>query len=206
MSVITSISIQKNNKNRCNVFVDGDFFMSLPIELVYSYSLKTGTEINETKIKELALEKDKSDALNMSISYINRYSKTKKQLKEYLIKKGYSDNVIRYCVAKLTEYGLINDTSFAKQYIENNSVNSGKRLLSYKLMMKGIAKEEIDTVFENSDIDYNEKAKELAEKRLKGKEINRQMLSKTFKYLISKGFSYDEANYAISEYKEMENE
>ena len=41
----------------------------------------------------------------------------------------------------------------------------------------------------------------LAQKRLKDKIITKELLAKTYRYLIGRGFSYEEASYAISDYK-----
>ena len=202
MSKITNLSIQKNNKNRCNIFIDGDFFIGVPIEIVYSYSLKVGQQIEKDKLKEIAIEKDKLEIVEKAVSYISKYLKTKKQLKEYLLKKGYSNEVVFYCIDKLKEYGLIDDEKYAKRYIESSAKTKGKNLLNYKLMMKGVKKQDIESAYSSLDIDSKENAKVLAEKRLKNKEITKEIISKTYRYLISKGFTYEDANYAISSFKE----
>lgn len=202
MGKITEISVQKNNKNRCNIFIDGDFFIGVPTILVYSNSLKVGQEIDKNVLLELSEQKDRVESFDKALNYISKNLKTKKQLKEYLVKKGYSENTVRYCIDKLKEYNLIDDENYARRYIESCKSSQGKNLLSYKLMMKGLKKQDIEKVYEELEIDSKECAKQLAEKRLKNKEITKELLSKTYKYLIGKGFSYEDANYAISAFRE----
>ena len=202
MSKITSITVQEKNKNRCNIFIDGDFFIGLSAELVYEKNLRVGNVIDKEQLQQLTIEKDKSDALQKSINYLSKSMKTKKQIKTYLIGKGYSDEVVYYCIDKLKEYNLINDTEYAQKYILGNSKNQGKNLINYKLMQKGIRKEEILFAYDELDIDSKQNARLLAEKRLKNKEITQELLSKTYRYIISKGFSYEEASYAIEPFKE----
>lgn len=205
MSKITSITIQEKNKNRCNIFIDGDFFMAVPLELVYKYSLRTELEIDKKTLSELAKEKDMTEALSKSITYVSKTLKTKKQVKTYLFGKGYSTEVVNYCISKLEEYRYIDDKEYAKRFIESTSSSQGKNLSQYKLMMKGVKKQDIENAFDNVQIDHNENALQLAIKRLKNKEITKDILAKTYRYLISKGFTYDQVSYAIDYFKEQIN-
>ena len=202
MSKITSIIIQEKNKKRCNIYIDGDFFIGVPIELVYEYSLKVGKEIEQSFLQEITLKKDKADALEKSVKYISKSMKTKKQVKTYLVSKGYSEEVVKHCIDKLTEYGYINDKEYAKKYIETTSHGQGKNLIAYKLMMKGVSKDLINNEYDNLEIDSKNNAKAIAEKRLKNKEITKELLAKTYRYLISKGFSYEDASFALESFKE----
>ena len=135
-------------------------------------------------------------------SQISKNLKTKRQVKDYLIGKGYSEEVAWYCVDKLKEYDYINDVEYSKRYIESTSKNQGNRLVEYKLMMKGVKKEDIQNAYLEADVDGNENAKNVAIKYLKNKEITKENIAKTYRYLIGKGFSYEQANYALSEFKE----
>ena len=83
MPKITQISVQEKNKNRCNVFVDGGFFIALPIELVYKHSLKVGLEIIPREFEQIVFEKDKAEALSKATEYVSKSLKTKKQVKTW---------------------------------------------------------------------------------------------------------------------------
>lgn len=202
MPIITSITAQVKNSERCNVFVDGEFLFSASLEVVMRNALKVGKEISVTELKAVIIENDKAKALEKAISYISKTLKTKRQVKEYLLKKGYSEDVAYYCIDKLKEYNLIDDANFAKRYVECNSKTQGKRLYEYKLMMKGVKKEDIEKGVAQLDVDGKANAKYVADKYLKNKEITKENLSKTYRYLMGKGFSYEEADFAISSYKE----
>lgn len=202
MPVITNISAQKNNKNRMNIFVDGEFFCAMSVEIIIKNRIKVGIEIDKEKLEKFIFENEKHDALVKATDYISKNLKTKKQVKEYLIKKGYSYEIALYCVDKLKEYDYINDEEYSKRYIESVASKQGYRLTQYKLMMKGVRKEDIDNAYLQTSIDQKENAKLIAKKYLKNKEITKENIAKAYRYLIGKGFSYDEANYAIEEYRE----
>lgn len=201
MPVITAINLQTKIKDRCNLFLDGEYYTSVTLETVMKNRLKVGLEIEKDKLAEIITENEKAEALNKAVGYISKYLKTKREIKDYLLRKGYSEEVAWYCIDKLKEYGYVNDQEYSKRFIESNSKNQGKRLLEYKLMMKGVKKEDIGAAYENTEIDAKENAKAIAEKHLKNKEITSENLAKTYRYLIGKGFSYEEASYAIDQMK-----
>ncbi len=202
MATITNITLQVKNKKRCNLFVDGEFYCALSYETVMKNYLKNGLEIDKDKLEIIVEENEKQEALNRAVTYISKNLKTKRQVKDYLLGKGYSEEVAWYCVDKLKEYDYINDVEYSKRYIESTAKNQGNRLIEYKLMMKGVRKEDIQNAYLDTDINANENAKNIAIKYLKNKEITKENIAKTYRYLIGKGFSYEQANYALSEFKE----
>jgi regulatory protein len=202
MPVITSVSVQEKNKKRCNLFVDGEFFSSISLEIALKYRLKNGLEISQSELCEIVNESNKIEALSLAINYVTKALKTKKQVKNYLSGKGYQEEVVWYCIDKLKEYKYVDDSEYAKRYIESVSKNQGTRLTEYKLMMKGVKKEDIANAYEECEIPHKENALAVAQKHIKNKERTTENLSKTYRYLIGRGFSYDEAGFAISKLKE----
>lgn len=199
---ITQISAQQKNKDRCNIFIDGEYSFSVSTETVYKFYLKTGKELSEEEITAIKEDGERTSALNRATEYLSKAYKTKKQVKNYLIKKGFSDDAVYYAVSRLTETGYINDSEYARRYFETASKNQGKKLSAYKLMAKGVRKDVIDEAYEKAAVPSKENAAAVAEKYMRNKEINKENLAKTYRYLIGRGFSYDEASEAISAFKE----
>lgn len=199
---ITQISAQQKNKDRCNIFIDGEYSFSVSTETVYKFYLKTGKEISEEEITAIKEDGERTSALNRATEYLSKAYKTRKQVKDYLLKKGYSDDAVYYAVSRLTETGYINDSEYARRYFETASKNQGKKLSAYKLMAKGVRKDVIDEAYEKAAVPSKENAAAVAEKYMRNKEINKENLAKTYRYLIGRGFSYDEASEAISAFKE----
>lgn len=202
MPIITDITFQVKNKKRCNLFIDNEFYCALSYETVLKNYLKKSLEIEKEKLEIIVKENEKQEALNRAITYISKNLKTKRQVKDYLIGKGYSEEIAWYCIDKLKEYDYINDVEYSKRYIESTSKNQGSRLVEYKLMMKGVKKEDIQNAYLETDINANENAKSVASKYLKNKELTKENIAKAYRYLIGKGFSYEQANYALSEFRE----
>ena len=88
MSEITGLSVQEKNKERCNVFVDGQFFAGVPLETVLSLRLKVGKTVDAENLKEILETAELTDAMAKGLNYVSKALKTKRQVKEYLLKKG----------------------------------------------------------------------------------------------------------------------
>ncbi len=200
MPKITQISVQTKNKNRCNLFVDGEFFAGVSTEVLLSERIKTGDEVDRTTLANLLFESEKKEALVKAVNYISKALKTKIQVRDYLLRKGYSEDIVWFCIDKLKEYEYIDDVEYSKRFINSVSKTNGKRLVEYKLMAKGVKKDDIAFAYENTDIDAKENAKAVADKYLKNKERTKEVKAKAYRYLISRGFSYDEANFALSNF------
>jgi len=144
MPKITDITYQTKNKLRCNLFVDGEFLCGLSLETVIKFGLKKGDEYIADDLKELINQNERSEALSKAGNYLSKTLKTKRQVKDYLLKKGYSEEIVWYCIDKLKEYNYIDDFEFSKRYIDCQSKTQGKRMVAYKLMSKGVKKEDIE--------------------------------------------------------------
>lgn len=202
MQKITQISAQEKNKERANIFIDGEFFAGVSLETVMKLRLKVGDTVDGDKLSEILEEAERTDAINKAADYALKTLKTKRQVKDYLIKKGYSEETVWQTVDKLKEYGYIDDKEYSKRFIESTSKTQGRRLIEYKLMMKGVKKDDISSAYETAETDDRENARRLAEKYLRNKEITKENVCKAYKYLIGRGFSYEQADYAVALFKE----
>ncbi len=206
MSIITAITAQVKNKKRCNLFIDGEFFAGISFETVLKERLKVGQEVDQKDLADIILASDRVEAVEKAVEYCSKTLKTKKQVKTYLLGKGYSEDIVWHTIDKLIEYNLINDMEYAKRYLETTSKTQGKRLAEYKLMMKGLKKEDVSIVYDDLEISSNENAKVVAEKYLRNKEQTKENLAKTYRYLISRGFSYEDATFALSAFRNGEDD
>ena len=202
MRKITAITAQEKHKERVNLFVDGEFFAGVSLETAMKLRLKVGDNVDETRLNEILKETERTEALNKAADYALKTLKTKRQVKDYLFKKGYSEETVWQAVDKLKEYGYIDDKEYSRRFIESTSKTQGKRLIEYKLMMKGVKKEDIAAAYETAETDENSSARALCEKYLRNKEKTKENVLKAYKYLIGKGFSYEQADYAVAPYRE----
>lgn len=195
MSEITCIEVQKKDKTRVSVYIDGVFYCGVKAEVAVKYRLKAGMQIEKSALDEIQLETEKAVALEKALTHISATMKTEKQLKDFLVKKGYTDAVINYVLEKLLSYGYVDDEAYCRAYI-NSVSGKGKRAIEAELYKRGAKKSAIEDAVKDLEED-EEEVFSLAKKHLRGKEINNINLAKTLKYLMGKGYGYDVAKSAV---------
>lgn len=201
MPKITDMQIQKKNKTRANVYVDGEFAFALEMLTVMKLGLKIGQEVSEGKLREAIFDSEKSVAFEKSMDYLGRGMKTAKQMRDYLEKKGYDKDVVDYVVAKLKEYRYVDDDAYAKLYVERNSSTKGDRRLKQELIQKGIAVSRAEEYAVTDGEQALVNATRLSEKYMKNKPTTVKTLQNLQRYLLSRGYGYDVVNTIIRNYK-----
>ncbi|MDR3262709.1 MAG: RecX family transcriptional regulator [Clostridiales bacterium] len=189
MGEITKIEVQKKNKQRANVFIDGEFVCGLSCETVVLRRLKPGSEISSADLKDAVTEDEKKRALTDLFKVLSRKRLTEKQAKEYLEKKIYIPEAIEYAAERGKEYGYINDADYAAQYISVYGQKSGVLKLKHDLQGKGVDKNIIADLLDGAD--DAQVAFRLLEKHLKGGSItDMKTKNKAMRFLLSKGCTY----------------
>ena len=205
MAEITAITPQIKDKTRCNIEVDGVFYCGMKLETVIQNRLKAGSVVSEQELSAMQLESEKSTALDKALHYITASMKTEKEIRDYLRKKGYLEDVTNYVVEKMKGYGFLDDAAYSAAYVANVSKRKGRRLIAMELRKKGISDGEIDGALKTITGE-EESAAKLLEKYMRGKTADRKNLQKAYAYLIGKGFDYDTARAALSAFGETDDE
>lgn len=196
---ITKLEVQKKNKNRVNLYLNEEFYCGLSLEAVVKYNLKVGQEIEEQKLEFLQTDSEKEIAQNKAISYISKYQKTEKELKDYLIKKGFDEEIVFEVIKKLKEYSFVDDDIYAKNFIKSKSKRSGKRKLSFELKKRGIDENLINENIKEY-ADDSETILPLCEKYLKNKPRDYKTKQKAYRFLSSRGFVSEDIISALNKY------
>ena len=198
MAEITSIEPQVKDKARCNVYIDGRFYCGIKLEVAIKYHLKAGMHIDESQLDEIQLETEKSQAVDKAMTHLSATMKTERQMRDFLAKKGYTDAVCDYVIERLKYYNFIDDYAYCRAYV-NSVQGKGRRAIEADLIKRKASREAISSVLDEFEEDDNE-AFEILQKYLRGKEINKVNLLKGYKYLLSKGYSYDTAQSAMEKF------
>ena len=64
--------MQSKNKERCNLFVDGEFFAGISLVTLLKSRIKVGDEVDEKSLKDLLEESEKVQAFNKAVDYISK--------------------------------------------------------------------------------------------------------------------------------------
>ena len=201
MPTITDMQIQKNNKTRANVYVDGEFAFALEMVSVMKLGLKIGAEVSVDRLSEAVLDSERSVCFDKAANYLSRGMKTRKQMRDYLLGKGFCDETVNYVIDKLLDYKYINDEYYAQVYVEQNVATKGERRLKQELMQKGILSAIAEKYCATEPDVTTDNAERLADKYMRNKPRDLKTLSKLQRYLISRGYDFDVVNAVIRSYK-----
>lgn len=184
---ITDITSQKN-KNKFNLFVDGQFYSGVLKETAIANNFFIGKNIDKDELDNILLESETKQVFSKATDYLASRLYSKKELAKKLTAKGFQKNAIDLALARLQEYGYIDDQQFASLYI-SQCKNKSKQAIKAKLIEKGIDSQTISKIVEQiSDDQQFESALIDANKYLKGKDLS-QVQTKLYASLLRKGYS-----------------
>ena len=201
MAIITEISVQKKNKNRSNIYLDNEFYCGLENITVVQFRLTVGAEISKETLENAQFESEKEQALTKAVGYISRAQKSKRQIKDYLINKGYLEKVVEYCVNKLIEYGYIDDLEYCKSFIRAHKNSKGKKAIERDLKLKGIDFNLVEKALDEELTSQNDAVITIAERYMRNKEKTKENFAKLYRHILSKGFDYEQASLAVAHFK-----
>lgn len=195
MGIITKIESQKKRDDRVNIYVDEKFFMAIYKELVFTFNLKKGQEIDPNNLKNILDNEMYMKAKNKALSILSKASQSEKQIRQKL-SSDYEENTIEKVIEFLQKYKFVDDEDLASRIVNTNvNLNKyGKNKIKQNLYNKGIDKNIIESAIDEIDIDKEfENALYLGKKRydrLKN-EDPRKAYQKIGNHLAYKGFNYD---------------
>lgn len=195
MGIITKIESQKKRDDRVNIYIDEKFFMAIYKELVFTFNLKKGQEIDPNNLKGILDDEMYMKAKNKALSILSKASQSEKQIRQKLA-KDYEEDTIERVIEFLQKYKFVDDEDLASRIVNTNvNLNKyGKNKIKQNLYNKGIDKSIIETAIDDIDTDKEfENALYLGKKRYERlkNEDPRKAYQKIGNHLAYKGFNYD---------------
>ena len=124
--------------------------------------------------------------------------RSKKEIIDYFKRKKVPENIKEELLSRLNNLELINDKAFAKWWVEQRQSFSpkSKRVLNSELLIKGIDREIIKNILEETKIDELKLAKDLIKtKNYKWEKFDQKTRrQKITQYLAGKGFDWNVVN------------
>lgn len=140
------------------------------------------------------MDKDFIIAKNLALRLLNRYDKTQKQMKEYLIKKEVSEETADKVVEYLTQYNFLNDHRYARNYINKKISKYGEKKIFFDLIFKGLDEEflkgEFQKISDDEKIDIGVKICQKKYDSIKGKFEDFKIKHKLICHMVGKGYDY----------------
>lgn len=199
MRKVTALRFQKRNKDRVNVYLDGEFAFGLvAIEAVH---LRVGQALSDDDVALLQEQDEVEHAYNRALNFLSYRPRSEAEVRRNLRKKKVDDEVVEAAIERLTRAELLNDLEFARYWVDNRVQFKprGARALRYELRQKGIASSIIAEALENFDEEAAARrvaqagARRLA--RLEPRDFRRKLKG----YMTRRGFSYAMIKHLIEE-------
>lgn len=188
---ITALVAQKRNKERVNVYIDGEFAFGLA--LIEALKLHKGQTLTDEEIDRLKaldeVEVAHERALNL-LSYRPRSTdEVRRKLQE---SNKFSENAVDKALEKLERAGLLDDEAFARYWVENRERFSPRsaRALRHELRQKGVSDRVVEDVV--TSLDEEDAAYRAAQAKLSryANAEEDEFRKKLGGYLSRRGFSY----------------
>lgn len=199
MPKITAINQQAKNQDRYSIFVDGKYTFSLSSSQLIDTGIASGDDLEPKKIVELVELSGYGKMLDRAYNYLSYRPRSKKELSDYLIKKGCDQPTVEKILNNLIEQGFLDDKSFAETWVSERREYQlrSRRQLEHELRQKGIDKDLIESSLGELPTDEITTIVDLIKKKsLDRKYGNREKL---MSYLSSKGFRYNDIRAALEQ-------
>lgn len=146
-------------------------------------------------------------ARNKALRCLTYRQRSKKELRDYLTGKGFSEEIVEQVVQRLQDTGLINDRNFTAEWIECSfRKGRGSHRIKYELKERGIDEAVIDELLEESFDQHDEynRACSLMDKYLSPdyKPDDKKLLRKAASYLKRRGYPHKIIYEVINKYFE----
>ena len=190
MPIITALEIQKRDKERVSVYLDGEFAFGLT--LIEAAQLRKGQDLTDAQIAELRAGDEVNRAYEHAVRFLGYRPRSTAEIKKNLREKGYSDEAIEASIAKLNDQRYLDDEAFARYWVANRTEFKprGSRALRTELRQKGISDAIISEVLAEQDgQDDAYRAAQQKVRRYKHK-TQTEFKQKVGQFLMRRGFEY----------------
>jgi regulatory protein len=206
---ILKLTAEKKNPERIQIFTDQGACCSLSLDDVVRFGLVCGMPVSVALMESLQEKQGENDLYNRALSYILRSPRAEAEIRRYLAKclatpkmrknadGRATQELIERVIARLRTANYINDESYARMFALSKHVKNSARLVRAKLRARGVSAELVQAATgELSDSDLIETT---AQKYMRTKEPTSQNFQRLFRYLLGKGFDYDQVSGAVSQ-------
>lgn len=190
MPTITRLQIQKNNKERVNVFLDDEYAFALTLDM--AAQLRKGQILEPAEIAALRDADTLAQAYQKAVRYLGSRPRSQAEIERYLRGKQYGDDIVAAAVQQLLAQGYLDDAEFAQFWRDNRERFRPRSAaaLRAELRQKGIDREVADEALAGYDEEtaaWSAVASKLARwQELPEPEFDQKVAA----FLARRGFSY----------------
>lgn len=198
------IKYEKKANNQYKIYLENNQTINVYEDVILKHKLLFKNEIDEKLLNDLDEDNNKEDVYNKCVKYISVRLRSIQEIKEYLLKKEISKNLIDITIDKLIKNKLLDDDKFAKAFVHDKL--SFTTMGPYKIEQE-LRNHKIDTSIINNYI-YNveedlidEKINKQINKLIKSNKKKVNLRNKIYTNLLSLGYSNEMILRNINKYE-----
>lgn len=167
MPRITAIEATRRDPNRVAIFLDDEFAFAVAAETAVAEGLRMGETLDAANIDRLVSNDEAQRALAAGLRYLGARPRSTAEVRRRLREKGYGPAAIDAALARLSDYGYVDDRAFAEFWVAGRQRHKPRssRLVAYELRQKGVTPDAVDW----DGWDETETAKAAAEQWLRSR-------------------------------------
>ncbi|MBO9370484.1 MAG: RecX family transcriptional regulator [Chloroflexi bacterium] len=186
---ITALRVQRRNRNRVNVYLDGRFAFGLAA--IEAARLQVGQVLSDEDIARLRQRDTAERAAGRALDLLSYRPRSEAEIRERLTER-YDPETAGEVLERLRRSGLVDDREFARYWVQNRLEHNprGAVALRQELYQKGVDESAIEEALaEYDEEEAATRAAETARRKLRGlpPDVFRRRLTD---YLLRRGFSY----------------
>ena len=197
---ITSLVAQKKNKDRVNVYLDGEFAFGLA--LIEALKLKRGQVLSDADIERLRGADDIEKAHEKALRFLANRPRSEWEVRQNLAKAEFDSDTTDRVVDRLKGVALIDDAAFVRYWLDNRAQFNprGQVALRQELRRKGVDRAVIDEVLAATDQSDDQAAIQSAlAKADRFRQLPQaEFAQKLSAYLLRRGFNYEAVREAVA--------
>lgn len=138
MYTVTALEQQQRNKERVNVYLDGEFAFGLNI--MDAAWLKKGQQLSDIEVTELRDKDAVVRAVEVAINFLSYRPRSLNEIRQKLNSKDIAQPIVDAALERLVELGYADDEAFCRFWVENRNAFKPRSsmALRYELRQKGV--------------------------------------------------------------------
>lgn len=187
---ITALKQQIKNPQRVSVFVDEKYSFSLSLDELVAQKLKKDQELSEVDVKRLKKISDDGKLRARSLEWLLNRPHSVREFKDYLYRKKADSELVSTLIQEFIDRRYLDEQKFGEWLVDlHQRRGKSNRAIRAELMGKGLDREAVEIVMQETGDTESARLKELIAKKQK---LSRYVKdpSKLIKYLTSQGFDY----------------
>ena len=196
------LTYKKGKQDKIHISVDGEYSFTVDETYFLSMGIYNGKEVDSDELEEIRETVNVRRAYNYAVSLLSRRDHSERELMTKLTQKGYTDGAEK-AIDKLRVGGYVSDERFARLYVRELQTfkKYGKRRIEQELYRKGIDRDIIREVLEETEFEESELVS-LIERKYGRYLSDEKGVAKTINGLLRMGYSYSEIRSALKEINE----